>query len=118
MPYVDFFKLVKTEKRFVKFRKSGIIRPIWRTVNVTESKIRMTSPGYLMWERKKKGYLLEFVIQRESKDKYALCLCDASDFPDLVKTMIDFEAGSKLPKYKITGDINFILGVVSKLIHL
>lgn len=118
VPYIDFLKLVKTEKRFIKFRKSGIVRPIWKTANVFESTIRITSPGYLMWERKKKGYLSEFVIQRESKDKYALCLCDASDFPDPVKKIFDFEASSKLPKYKIIGDVDFILGVISKLIHL
>ncbi len=81
MLYEELIELLECKERLLQFRKEGIIRPIWTSLDFEKSKFRLTSPGYLMWERKKKGFLFEFHLRRLSENNFELALCNATDLP-------------------------------------
>lgn len=61
-------------------RANGILRPIYE--NGQASAYRLTAPGFLMWERKERGFLLEIRIQRVDEDAYTVFFSNASDKAD------------------------------------
>lgn len=79
--YSDIIKILENEERFIKFYNYGIIRPIWKNDNIKNALFRLTAPGYLIWERKKKGFIFEFCVDRISQESYEMTLCDGTDFP-------------------------------------
>lgn len=77
--YGRTLELLNGKENFSKFRSNGIIRPMWRTKDITDALFRLTAPGYLMWERKTKGFIFEFCIRRFLNNEFELSLCEASD---------------------------------------
>lgn len=113
--YSDFLRLVRNEKRFVKFRNSGIIRPIWNSGDIKKSVLRITSPGYLMWERKRKGFVFECLIHRTAQDNFSFHLCDALDFPREKAKADNLQKTDGLPSYAATGSLEEILEMVKAM---
>lgn len=114
--YTEIIKLLKNENTFYKFRENGIIRPIWKDSKIENASFRITSPGYLMWERKKKGFIYEFQIKKLNSEIYELALCDAFDFPQKNKLRLINGSSSEfinwstsLTKNKISQAINSLL---------
>lgn len=62
------------------FLNHGILRRLYS--EGSELKYRLTAPGFLMWERKNRGFLLEILITRQSASTYAVDFCHASDITD------------------------------------
>lgn len=114
--YSDFLKLVKNEKRFVKFRNAGIIRPIWNLGDIQKSVLRITSPGYLMWERKKKGFIFEYLIYRTGEDNFLFQLCNASDFPHELIDVKGIKRTDDIPSHSFVGNSEIILKKISLML--
>lgn len=62
------------------FLNYGILRRLYSEKQ--ELKYRLTAPGFLMWERKNRGFLLEILITRQSATTYSVDFCHASDITD------------------------------------
>ncbi len=60
------------------FLNTGIIRKLYSNGKFL-NKYRLTAPGYLIFERKNRGYLLECILRREKSDNLILEICNASD---------------------------------------
>lgn len=114
--YSDFLKLVKNEKRFVKFRNTGIIRPIWNLGDIKKSVLRITSPGYLMWERRKKGFIFEYLIHRTGQDNFFFQLCNASDFPRGLLVIKDLQKTGGTPSLAFEGNSEIILKKITMML--
>lgn len=61
-----------------KFINNGIIRKLYDE-NGRPYSYRLTVPGYVMWQRKERGFLLEVLITRLDTENYITEICDASD---------------------------------------
>lgn len=79
IPYKRLLELIKDKDRFATFRNHGLFRPIWKSKNISDALFRLTAPGFLMWERKNKGFIYEFCLRRLLDGQFELDLCDASD---------------------------------------
>lgn len=78
LPYEDTLGLLGSEQRLNLFCENGIIRPVWQGKHPPA--YCLTSPGFLMWERKKLGFLFELRIRKRADSSYEVGLCNASDF--------------------------------------
>lgn len=67
-----------TEIEIDKFVNSGIIRKLYDE-NYHPYSYRLTVPGFVMWQRKERGFLLEVLITRLDNESYVTEICDASD---------------------------------------
>lgn len=114
--YKELVELLEGKKRLLRFRKEGIIRPIWTSQDLEKSKFRLTSPGYLMWERKKKGFLFEFRMRRLSENNFELALCDATDLPQgfLFDSSV-FTRSNSIPSLVNTGTKEAVIDVISNI---
>jgi len=114
--YSELIGLLEEEERLLRFRKEGIIRPIWTSQNIEKSKFRLTAPGYLMWERKKKGFLFEFCSRRLSKEKFELTLCNATDFSvNFLSNANMIKRDKSIPSFAITDTKDVLVNVISKI---
>jgi hypothetical protein len=82
--YTTLMNILAGEENLLKFREAGIIRPCWIDFNIRNAKFRLTAPGYLMWERKSKGFCYEFRYRRETEEIFSMGLCKATDLPNHV----------------------------------
>lgn len=115
MSYEDLVKLLENKERLLQFREEGIIRPVWTSHEFEKSKFRLTAPGYLMWERKNKGFLFEFHLRKLSGDKFELALCNASDFPENFLSKLNMAKNNIIPSLIANGSKDTLLKVVSKI---
>ena len=113
LSYQELSKLLEKEKRLYLFRDLGIIRSIWTLRNLKENKFCLTAPGYLMWERKKKGFLFEFRLRKLSENEYELALCNATDFPK--NFLLDMEKRSSIPSIVVSGSREKVLDIILKM---
>ena len=73
-------KNIGKEFRIEPFLNYGILRKLYS--GKPELSYRLTAPGFLMWERKNRGFLLEILITRQSATSYSVDFCHASDITD------------------------------------
>lgn len=99
--YKEILRILKDETIFHKFRNNGIIRPIWTDLKIENALFRLTAPGYLMWERKKKGFIYEFQIKRIDSEICELALCDAFDFPTIDKSRLTNKSSSDFINWSV-----------------
>jgi hypothetical protein len=76
-PYKDILALLDNKDNISLFQRFGIIRAVWP---LNKLHFQLTAPGYLMAERKFKGFIYEFRIRKNTDNKFEISLCDASDF--------------------------------------
>jgi hypothetical protein len=98
------------------FRDKGVIRSLYdsATGRVT---FCLTAPGYLMWERKTKGFILEIRLRQVADRQYLLSVCDASDWPaELHMEDIGATKTSEIPKWDICCGKDELASVVEQLI--
>lgn len=114
--FIELVELLRGEERLNTFRCNGIIRPIWNSAKLDEADFCLTSPGYLMWERKGKGYLYEFRIRRLDKNLFEVALCNATDFPLHIAGQLDFHKDTKIPTFRMMGTLDDVQHSVSEFL--
>lgn len=60
------------------FLNLGIIRKLFDKGQFL-NKYRLTAPGYLMHERKERGFLFECILRKNADGKFSIYICEASD---------------------------------------
>lgn len=60
------------------FLNLGIIRKLYDDGKFL-NKYRLTAPGYLMHERKERGFLFECILRKNIDGKFTIYICEASD---------------------------------------
>lgn len=63
------------------FLNLGIIRKLFDKGQFL-NKYRLTAPGYLMHERKERGFLLECILRKNADGQFSIYICEASDRDD------------------------------------
>lgn len=63
------------------FLEQGIVRKLYNKGKF-EGFYRLTAPGYLMYERKERGFLLECLLKKVKNEHYSINICEASDKDD------------------------------------
>lgn len=94
------------------FLKAGIIRKLYYTNGVFAGLYRLTAPGFLIFERKERGFLLECVLRKETGDNFVLNICDASDKGEYYH----YGECNEFLKLQIKGDESTVLNYLSKQI--
>lgn len=118
LAYGKCAELLGKKERVVQFRNQGVIRPIWKNENIENASFCLTAPGYLMWERRKKGFIFEFCVKRISEELYKIILCDASDFPEKLTTCFEKYENNKQQKFlkfQKTGTLTETLNIIHQL---
>lgn len=111
-------QLLGGEDRLVRFRKAGIVRPVWSSKNIEKSQFRLTSPGYLMWERKKKGFIFEFRARKKSETDFELALCDSTDLPkNCISASAQVKKRGDFPSLAIVNSQQTVLGTIFRIIN-
>lgn len=98
----DTLAILENEERLHRFRDQGIIRPLLQTANRLPGAYRLTSPGYLMWERKTLGFLFEFRLRKLSEGCIEIALCDAADLPEI--SLSDVWVSHQIPSLRMYAD--------------
>lgn len=115
--FAELAKLLEGEERLNAFWHNGIVRPVWHSKKLNEADFCLTSPGYLMWERKKKGYLYEFRIRRKDKNLFEIALCNATDFPLHIASQLGFHKDTTIPTFRMTGTLDDIQNYIPKFLY-
>ena len=68
--------LLENEVDIMTFLKNGILRKLYSNSN--DNYYRLTAPGFLMYERKQNGFLLEIMITKYL-DYFNIDICEATD---------------------------------------
>lgn len=115
--YSQILKTLQSEQRFKKYLGAGIIRAMWNTHPYLDPQFRLTSPGYLMWERKKKGFLFEFRVRKTPEGNFTLALCDASDFPvKLSNSITSLRKTPSVPSFHVQEKKGFVLDLIQQIL--
>lgn len=110
IPCAELSTLLGSDHRVDTFRNAGVIRPVWKGECCQPSHYRLTAPGYLMWERKTRGVVFEFLLRRMAPDQFLLGLCDASDLPRMsIPGCLSTRADGLLPSLHTHGTANHVL---------
>lgn len=95
----EFNQIADAEKR-MKFLEVGILRPIYSDKGELLH-YQLTAPGFLMWERIKKGPIIEILISRIGKTLYEVSICDGTD---MVAIRQPFEKEKRNPSWLFRGN--------------
>lgn len=108
LSHKEIIDILGSEKEINNFINNLIIRKL------SNGWYRMTSPGYLIFERINKGYILEFEIQKSYNNQYLMLVCSAKDNKN--EKLFSSLENSTLMKLHKKGDINQINYAINQVL--
>lgn len=110
--------LLGGQARLFAFREAGVVRPRWVSPTLESSQFRLTSPGYLMWERRTKGFIFELSVRRLGSDAFCLTLCDAADRPHgWFERVLSASRSGVIPSFSFMGEKREVMRCLEDLLQ-